>query len=515
MIESAAIDAPPNQIIERAYWYDSAQHTTVTSVTRADGTKVPFETPEPAKARWHGDSGTYVIESNVEGAIIPAWSIPRAAELSHDESHMLRDPRDRFREVLPLWRDAAKNPRGRYLLDFEYEMPPPSEQGSDISFELNWPPGWSPVHAIKPDTIVQKFPLDTYNSVRWRAMHLFDVAAGTPADLRMHGTRMLAVAGVPIVSLLLWLLFVAREALRRGLRGGELLDENALRETIYNEPPEIIATRWSGTPQAPRIETFLRRLEKQHKLGITIEENKVSLRLLVSRDQLSPYERSAIDALIPEGFETTSDEIRKRGDFDPSDALVSYLAKFAKEINGPAKSPWWSRLTSFVIFAYGLYLLVWDVARHHDEPILFFAALVASSMLTSIWPDNFTRMMVRNTLWAVLIPLVPIALVSALVLAVNLAGQTPPSLEASVGFALVMLAVTKASLAASGTRDSRTALQRRRELVRARRWFQQELRSEHPRIRDDQIPWLEALGLRMRGARRVEEEEDWGDALVA
>ena len=79
-----------------------------------------------------------------------------------------------------------------------------------------------------------------------------------------------------------------------------------------------------------------------------------------------------------------------------------------------------------------------------------------------------------------------------------------------------MIAVVKASLASSGTREPRAALERRRELIRARRWFKQELRSEHPRIRDDQIPWLEALGLRMRGARRVEnEDEDWGDALVA
>jgi hypothetical protein len=524
MIEKVVVDAHVNQTIERTYWNDFTQHVTVQSIKRLDGSKVPFESKDPWTARWHGesDNDTFIIESRVEGVIIPAWGIPRAAELTHDESHMVRDPRDRLREILPIWRDAARNPRSRYLLDFQYEMPPPSEQGTDISFELYWQDGWEPLHTITGDTIVRKFPFDTYNSVRWRALHLFDVKGAPVADLRAHGMRMLAIAGFPVVCLLLWLLFVAREVLRRGIRSGEMVDDNVLRETIYNEAPEVIATRWSGTAKPPRIETFLRRLEKQHKLGITIEKidddtSKVSLRLLVSREQLSPYERAGIDALIPEGFEATSDQIQQRhanDEFDPVEPLRIYLTKFASENNGPSKSPWWSRLTSFAIFAYGFYLLVLDLARHQQAPVLIAGALIGSSMLTSLWPDGFTRLMVRNTLWAVIIPLIPIALASAIILGINIAVQEPFAPEATLGFSLVFLAVAKAALAASATRDPRTSLQRRAELLRARRWFQQELKSEHPRIRDDQRPWVEALGLRMRGGIQPGDDEDWGDSLV-
>jgi len=93
--------------------------------------------------------------------------------------------------------------------------------------------------------------------------------------------------------------------------------------------------------------------------------------------------------------------------------------------------------------------------------------------------------------------------------------QEPFGPDAVLGFALVFLGVAKASLAASATRDPRTALQRRAELARARRWFQQELKSEHPRIREDQRPWVEALGLRMRGGPQLADDEDWGDSLVA
>ena len=68
--------------------------------------------------------------------------------------------------------------------------------------------------------------------------------------------------------------------------------------------------------------------------------------------------------------------------------------------------------------------------------------------------------------------------------------------------------------AAGATRDPRTSLQRRAELVRARRWLATELRSQHPRMREEQWPWVEALGLRPR-ASLMADEEDWGIALVA
>ena len=528
--EHAEIETPENKpaTIERTYWGDWEQQVRFLRVTRADGAVMPIETPREKNntIRWTGESGTYVIESTIGYPIIPAWGLPRALELSRDESHMIRDPRDRVREILPIWRDAARKPHNRVLLDFQYEMPPPSQEGTDIQLQLYWPNGWTPVHSIFPDTIAKHFPFDTYNSTRWRVQHTFDIEGPEDAvyDLRPNLIRMGAIFGFPIACLVLWLFFLVREILRRGLKPADAVDETVLHETVFNEPPEVVATRWTGLPRRPRIETFLRRLEKQHKLGLRIERNdtgdaRIDMRLLVPRDRLSPYERAGIDVLIPEGFEATSDDVRKRYDeleegFDPTDALYSWLSNFAREINGPAKSPWWSRLTSFLLFVYGFYMLVWDLARHPGAPYMLAAALIISSMLTSLWPDNLTRMLVRNSLWAAAIPLLPIAIATLLVLGIHLAIQIPPGLEASVGFSAVLLSVGKAALAASGTRDPRTSLQRRAELVRARRWFAAELRNEHPRIREEQWPWVSALGLAPRTAL-VADEEDWGEAFAA
>jgi hypothetical protein len=512
MTEQADIEvSPKSDLIERSYGLNDEQVVTVRRITKADGTPVKFETPWASKVAWHGTSGSYVIESTIDDALIPAWSIPRANELTRDEARSVSDPRERLRAALPIWREAWKHWRTRYLLDFQYEMPPPSEQGTDIQLQLYWPDGWTPVHEITGDTIGRKLPFNTYDSVRWRVQHLFDTNA--KIDVRKHEIRAAAIAGFPAVCLLLWLLFVLRELWwRRGGGSGDSLDvdDRVLRETLYNEPPEVIAARWSGRVRPPRIESFLRRLEHDHKLGLTIEDQKVSMRLLVSREQLTPYERPVIDVLIPEGFEATSEQIRER-DVDPADVISAQLTKIAAEANGPAKSPWYSQLTSFAIFVAGIALLVMNLKQAPQQPLLIFAALVGSSVLLAFWPDGMTRILLQSTLGAVIIPLIPIAIATAAVLAVNLAPQSPPGMYGAVGFSLVMLSVVKASLASSATRAPRASMQRRAELARVRKWLREQA---HPP--ENAAPYFEALGLPARGGvKRIEQDEDWGDSLVA
>ena len=125
-------------------------------------------------------------------------------------------------------------------------------------------------------------------------------------------------------------------------------------------------------------------------------------------------ERAGIDGLIPEGFEATSDQVRARHAdddlFDPTDALYAQLTKIAAEANGPAKSPWYSQLTSFAIFVAGIALLVMNLMQAPQQPMVVFAALIGSSVLLGIWPDNLTRILLQRTLGAVIIPLIPIAI---------------------------------------------------------------------------------------------------------
>jgi hypothetical protein len=516
--EQADIDVPPGGgVIERTYWSDDEQKVRFERVIGPDGAPVSFEEGKrPSTIAWHGGSGRYVIESTIDNAVIPIWGIPRAETLTREESRMIVDPRTRLKAILPIWRQGVGHWRSRYLLDFQYEMPPVSDEGTDIQLQLFWPSGWETVRTITGDTIARKIPYDTYNSTRWRVMHLFDTDA--PVDVRKDAIRMAAIAGFPIVCLLLWILFAIREVWRHGVAPGEEVDERVLRETLYNEPPEVIAARWSGVAKRPRIETFLRRLEQQRKVALVIEEKDVSLRLIAPRDQLTPYERAGIDPLIPEGWEVTSEQIQARHaeeGFDPTNGPYAVLTQIAAESNGPPKSPWYSRLTSFAIFASGIYTLIFNLKESPSQPLLIFAALVGSSMATAFWPDATTRILLRSTIWAVFLPLIAIVIATAIVFAINLAPQSPLSVYGAGGLALVMVAVCKAGLAASATRESRAAMQRRAELVRVRRFLRREVRSEHPRLRDDIGPYLAALGLPVRGFERTAQDENWGGSLFA
>src|SRR5436190_1958409 len=269
--EQAQVDVPPNvQRLERTYWNDSEQEVTFDAITLYDGDRtIPLidsgdldhahrwrQQLWPGRAAWsvrdktETPSGwrslTYVIESHVSDTVIPAWSIPRG-KVSHDTSGGLTDPRKRLREVIPIWREALKNPKHRFLLDYLYDMPPPSTKGTQIQLQIYWPAGWNPVHEITPDTVARPIKRDFSNPDQYRVTHLFEEDGRhllTSVYTPRHAIRMAALVGFPIVGLLFWIMFVLREVFRRprGVDDGEQL----LREVVYNEAPEVVEARWSG-----------------------------------------------------------------------------------------------------------------------------------------------------------------------------------------------------------------------------------------------------------------------------
>jgi hypothetical protein len=121
---------------------------------------------------------------------------------------------------------------------------------------------------------------------------------------------------------------------------------------------------------------------------------------------------------------------------------------------GKSKAPWYSKFTSFLIFAAGIYLLGLDLARHNHEPIVFAATLISSSMLLSIWPDSSVASAIRNSVgWALLL-LIPVALATAIIVFINFASEIPSSAYASTGLNLALLGTVKAVIAASAPRSS-------------------------------------------------------------
>ena len=524
--EQAQVDVPPNvQRLERTYWDDSEQMVTFDAITLYEGDRtIPLTDSGdldhahrwrqqlwPGRVAWsvrdktETPSGwrslTYVIESHVSDTVIPAWSIPRG-KLSHDTSGGLTDPRKRLREVIPVWREALKNPKHRFLLDYLYDMPPPSTKGTEIQLQVYWPPGWKPVHEITPDTVARPIKRDFSNPDQYRITHLFEEDGRhllTSVYTSRHAIRMAALLGFPIVGLLFWLIFVLHEVLRRprGVDDGEQL----VREVVYNEAPEVVEARWSGRAGFPTVEEFLRRLERENKIALTIGKHRVSIRLLVPREQLSDYDRAGLSVYLPEGvWETNSDEVRQRrkgAEFDLDDLLRVLLQAIANTTKRNESAPWYSKLTSFAIFITGIYFCFQEVVRMEREPVIVAAALIFSSMLFSMWPSSLCRYAIRNSVSRVLWLLLPLAIITAAVITIHFAGEVPPTYFGSAGFSVAMLGLYKAILASSATRgDGR--------LARARNWLRNQLASATPHLRPDALPWLNALYL-----QREVEKSNW------
>lgn len=492
LTERIQVDMPLGiETLERTYWTDAQQQMTFNRLLRVlengDAIVTPFQSA-PGKISWHipaeaqRRSFVYVIESTVTDAVIPAWAMPRA-ELSKDNVGFLSPPKARLRELLPIWREAAKNPRNRYLLDYQYEQPPVSDVDMAIQLQIHWPDDWTPVRKITGETIGRQIGADIFNAGRWRITHLFDYSgAGTPTavDTPRHAIRTASIVGLPIASLFLLLILVACEIVRRRIASRDLPDDRQLVAWFKAEHPEVIEAHWNLKATWPRTEAFLRRLQRARKVAIVItppshedDDPMVSLRLLVPREQLTSYERVAIDALIPTGWETTSTDVQRRFanndiGFDPASLLKDELEAIAEKGLGFEKPPLFSRLTSFALFAGGIALIVLNLV-HTSEPAVLVVAVFVSWVAANIFPALLVRRGMRHTPAAALWLLIPILVLTAVIGLVHLSAPVPLGIYASVGLSLALFSIIHAHIATSAPRDAGDALRRRCEIARARK----------------------------------------------
>jgi hypothetical protein len=489
--------------IKRRYWTDSDEKIALVSIIPS----VPHKLEPWGDFKLTVPPGVtnYTITTRITGAVTPVWAVPRGVR-SMDTGDIVVDPRERIREILPVWLDRGPNPRSRYLLDYQYFYPEQHETyvvNPSVSFGNEW----KPAHAIKAGAIGTQIKARQGYEDSFRIRHLFDdQRSGAPAaiDLRKYAIRSGSIVAFPALAALIWLAYFAWVSLRGGATHTEI-DDRWLRENVLNQPPEIIRAKWTGSPQTPEIEEFLRRLEKAGKITLDIEtvnkdtddeEDLVTVRLRVDRSRLSDYERSVIDALMPNSDEITSKEIEKAHagqDFDPMDAAGDWLRREWPEKKRVAKAPFISRFLTGLMFAGGAVLLLTEAVRSGQNPIPFVATLVLCNFLIAMWPS------IGNARAAMVLAIVPFVLLFAVVLLVQTITDQPPGEYASLGALLMTLAAFHGIVSGAAKRDARPP-----ELVAAHDWFRAQ-----PHVRDEWLPYLEALNLRQPQASN----EEWGYAL--
>ena len=498
MAEWIRIDVP-RLVTELERWYhlQHGQNITTQRILRMtseeEGEGVKFETPMHEMVKWQVQPGLqlFVIESTVTGAVVPAWS-PRPAA-----------PWARFRETLA-------HPDRHVLLDFVYEAPSPNEQ---VTIHLFWLDDWTPLRDITPANLV------TSTAERYSLQHAFEVPA-MPAgvDAEPHRQSLLAIAAFAILAIVFWVVWVIREIRRQRNASRDPVDEAFVRRAVFSQHPEVVEAEYGGKTEPPSIETFLRRLEKQRKIGLTItsvnddegveDDVEVRVRLLVPRTSLAAYERAAIDILIPDGaMEVSSAQIRQRRSMDdPEIALLEALQRIVAASQGPRDDAWYSKILSATLFWGGLILFGVTAIEIGVETKAIVAPLLAAIFLALIWPAALARRALLRRRSALLWPLAALPLFAAILIGAHSLALFPT--VSTIGLAAFTLAAFKAVLSQSTGRETAAALQRSSDLIRARDWLR-----ANPPAGAEYDPWLEALDLPTRG-KETAETENWGWALM-
>lgn len=291
---------------------------------------------------------------------------------------------------------------------------------------------------------------------------------------------------------------------RLGAAAPPPIDDAWLARNVKCHPPELVGAAWDDRVGSPEAAAVLARLALERKLEQWVERGwlglvtVVHLRLLVPRTQLEGYELRLIDGLFVAGDAIDSTRLRrhyrKKG-FDPatriSEPLKQRVAALAPA--GPPR-PRWPWIIALVLAAAALAAGLVSVARGEELARLVIPLLPGTVLtLAAIALSEHRSATAGPAPGATLFALLLMSAWAAAIAWLSELGATP-----AAALLCHLLAWSAATLLVAGrarTRLSREGLALRLGLLAARRHLAAELRRPQPRLGDDWIPYLVALGL--------------------
>lgn len=341
------------------------------------------------------------------------------------------------------------------------------------------------------------------------------LAGARPASPIVRGAVAAAAVAVPIILLI---------GLRR--RDRELdqvaplvpaaqIDADWLGREIFARPAEVVGTAWDRAVGAPEVSALLARLVSEGRLASRVEpgedaeddEPVLHLRRLAPLDTFAEHERKLLEALFfhdrdETDTETVREHYRKDG-FDPASVIRKPLLARLAELPGEAGLPrrWMSSAALMLIGILAVFLVP-DSPGRLPVAIVGVGVTLALTLIALPVADAFgKRVTARAGLRFAAVLIVGIAaapLVATAVVPHSVEGPFGfyrPGEGVLLGFLILLAGLGSLTLALSRPSESIERLAYRRRLVSARRFFQQELEAEEPRLKDDWFPYLLAFGL--------------------
>jgi uncharacterized membrane protein YgcG len=315
------------------------------------------------------------------------------------------------------------------------------------------------------------------------------------------------------------------------LRPAEAIDPAWLEQHVFSLPPEVAGAAWDYRTSAPEVTAVLARMALEGKIKSEVQpggfrfwrRDVLHLALQHDRKRLSRYELKLVNALFFDGDTTDTDRIRKhyrsRG-FSPAGILEPALRKTVSRLlpQSVATPAWRTRVTASMFLAG---VAMGAAAAWFDEDARIPVTAIAGGALLAyayarLAGDQYKKQVANLLRYALPALAMIAAMMGVLIYALT---QHPFGLGAWSETALTLLvaALVDSGLRALRAPDTADATRIRKALAAARRYFDLELRTRHPRLKDAWLPYVLAFGLGPRVDRwfRSQGRVGTGDASVS
>ena len=287
------------------------------------------------------------------------------------------------------------------------------------------------------------------------------------------------------------------------------IDRSWLEANVFSMLPEEVGTAWDDTTSAPEVAALLARMVSEGKLrtevfrtrGLLRSTENLRMELLVDRKSLSGYESALVSSLFVSGNVTDTVKIRKhyenRG-FDPAAQIKEPLKRRVAKLLGDSRAPRQvsGRPTRYLLVASFLAIAASALV---DPPGIWFL-LTPALIAIVVYGVGFIaaalyRKRVQRLLAFSLPFLIPAAVLAMAAFAFVNKNPWRNGVLALLGYALFVLALVASLFNAAKFREGSLALDLRKKLAAARRYFAYELSKPDPRLEDRWFPYLLAFEL--------------------
>ncbi|HVF17781.1 MAG TPA: hypothetical protein VNA21_12750 [Steroidobacteraceae bacterium] len=288
------------------------------------------------------------------------------------------------------------------------------------------------------------------------------------------------------------------------------IDESWLQENVFNRPPEMIGAAWDLDTSASEVSALLARLAQEGALKSEVrssgsgwfKRDVMYMELLCDRNRLADHERGLIDALFIGGSRMTdSDKIRQhysKSGFTPAALIKSGIEAqlpmiFAKRLTLSR----WPKLLTVALLVSGIVCFIGAMIQGPDQQeavfvtsLVLLACYVFSIVFAYQYRTNVYELRARLAR-----TMVAVAAMCAVLAFVLIGGRIAVVTFGLFAIALLTLAFTNSVFNMMRTREMPESLELRRKLVSARLYFEHELKSPTPKLKDQWFPYLLAFGL--------------------